>query len=53
MIPFDPQLEIVVTCDSSNYGISSVMAHSLPDGTERPIPFKAEHCQNARWKKQC
>lgn len=39
LMPFDPNLEIIVTCDSSNYGIGSVIAHILPDGSERPIAF--------------
>lgn len=39
LMPYDPNLDIVVTCDSSSYGIGCVIAHSLPDGTERPIAF--------------
>lgn len=39
LMPYDPKLDIVVTCDSSSYGVGSVIAHILPDGTERPIAF--------------
>lgn len=39
LMPYDPNLNIVVTCDSSSYGIGCVIAHSLPNGTERPIAF--------------
>lgn len=40
LMPFDPRLDIIVTCDSSKYGVGAVMAHVLPDGvTERPIAF--------------
>ncbi|XP_054284286.1 uncharacterized protein K02A2.6-like [Macrosteles quadrilineatus] len=39
LMPFDPKLDILVTCDSSQYGVGAVMAHVLPDGSERPIAF--------------
>ncbi|XP_054279051.1 uncharacterized protein K02A2.6-like [Macrosteles quadrilineatus] len=38
-MPYDPKLEIVVTCDSSSYGVGCVIAHQLRDGSERPIAF--------------
>ncbi|XP_054267315.1 uncharacterized protein K02A2.6-like [Macrosteles quadrilineatus] len=39
LMPYDPKLDIVVTCDSSSYGVGCVLAHQLPDGRERPIAF--------------
>lgn len=36
---FDPNLEIIFTSDSSNYGIVSVISHILLDSLERPIAF--------------
>lgn len=39
LMPFNPDLEITVTCDSSNYGVGAVLSHSLPNGTERPVAF--------------
>lgn len=39
LMPYDPTLDIIVTCDSSSYGAGCVMAHLLPDGSERPIAF--------------
>ncbi|XP_054279190.1 uncharacterized protein K02A2.6-like [Macrosteles quadrilineatus] len=38
-MPYDPNLDVVVTCDSSSYGIGCVIAHALPDKSERPIAF--------------
>lgn len=41
-MPFDLNLEIIVECDISNYGVGRVMVHILPDGsdgTERPVAF--------------
>ncbi|XP_054287546.1 uncharacterized protein K02A2.6-like [Macrosteles quadrilineatus] len=38
-MPYNPELDIIVTSDSSSYGIGCVIAHNLPDGAERPIAF--------------
>lgn len=38
-MPFDLNLEIIFECDISNYGVSRVMVHILPDGTEIPVAF--------------
>lgn len=39
LTPFDPSLEIIVTCDSSSYGVGCVIGHIMPDGSELPIAF--------------
>lgn len=39
LMPYDPTLDIILTCDSSSYGAGCVMARLLPDGSERPIAF--------------
>lgn len=38
LIHFNPE-EIVLVCDAFVYGISTVMSHRLPDGSEQPISF--------------
>ena len=39
LIHFDPSLPIVLACDASQYGIGAVLAHKMPDGTERPVGY--------------
>lgn len=39
LIPFNPSLDVIVTCDSSSYGVGCVIAHKMADGSERPIAF--------------
>ncbi|CAG9137758.1 unnamed protein product [Plutella xylostella] len=34
---FDPELETVVTCDASPYGVSAVLAQRTREGAERPV----------------
>ena len=39
LIHFDPDLPLVLACDASAYGIGTVLAYVMPDGTERPIAY--------------
>ena len=39
LVHFDPTLPLVLACDASQYGIGAVLAHKLPDGSERPIGY--------------
>ena len=36
---FDPNLELVYSCDDSSYGVGAVLAHKFPDGSEKPVAF--------------
>ena len=37
LIHFDPQKDLMVSCDASAYGVGAVLSHKLSDGSERPV----------------
>lgn len=39
LVHFDPKLDIVLVCDASSYGVGAVLAHRMPDGSERPVGY--------------
>ena len=39
LIHFNPNLEIVLACDASAYGVGAVLSHRMPDGQEKPVGF--------------
>lgn len=39
MVKFNPDYELLLTCDASGTGLGAILAHKLPDGQERPIEF--------------
>ena len=36
---FNPDLPVVVACDSSSYGLCAVLSHRMLDGSERPVAY--------------
>lgn len=47
LIPFNPDLPVTLATDASPYGISGVLSHSLPDGSDRPIAFASRSLTSA------
>ena len=36
LVHFNPEHDLISMCDASSYGMGAVLAHRMPDGTERP-----------------
>ena len=39
LMHFDDRLPLVLSCDASPYGLGAILAHRMPDGSERPVGF--------------
>ena len=39
LVHFSDQKELIVACDTSSYGVGTVLFHRGPDGTEKPIAY--------------
>jgi len=48
LVHFDPTLPLVLACDASQYGIRTVLAHKLPDGSEQPIGYASRSLNAAK-----
>ena len=39
LVHFNPYMELILACDASAYGIGALLAHKMPDGTEKPVGY--------------
>ena len=47
LVHFNPNFPLILMCDASSYGIGAVLAHHMPDGTERPIGYASRSLSKA------
>ena len=39
LVHFDSDVPLLLACDASSYEVGAVLAHQLPDGSEKPIAY--------------
>ena len=50
LVHFDPEKELVLATDASDYGVGAVLSHKMKNGTERPIGYFSRSLQEAERK---
>lgn len=39
LVHLNPNVDLILACDASSYGIGSVLSQKIPDGDEKPIAY--------------
>lgn len=47
LVHFQSDLPVILVCDASSVGVGAVLAHTMPDGSERPIAFASRSLNKA------
>ena len=47
LVHYDPDKDLVLTCEASQYGVGAVLAHIMPDGSEMPVAFASRTLSSA------
>ena len=47
LVHFDPEKELILETDASDYGVGAVLSHKMKNGTERPIGYVSRTLQEA------
>lgn len=47
LVHFQENLPVILVCDASSVGVGALLAHVMPDGSERPIAFASRKLNKA------
>ena len=47
LVHFQPDLELILESDASDYGVGAVLSHRMADGTERPTGYASRSLNTA------
>ena len=47
---YDPNKPLLLSCDTSPYGVGAVLSHQLPDNSERPVAYASRTLSPAEVK---
>lgn len=47
LVPFNPELPVILATDASPVGLGAVLSHIFPDGSERPIAYGSKSLNSA------
>ena len=50
LVYFDPNLEVILSCDASAYKTGAVLSHRLPNGSDRLVAFASHTLSPAETK---
>ncbi|XP_044766716.1 uncharacterized protein LOC123322767 isoform X1 [Coccinella septempunctata] len=42
LVPYQPGIQLVIACDASSTGLSSILSHKFANGEERPIAYASK-----------
>ena len=50
LVHFDPEKQVILSCDASPYGVGAVLSHQMDDGSEKPVAFASRSLSPAEKK---